>query len=107
MGDVTTEVAEAVLFAGFGSEAADETLTEFVILVPGLVAGATVTTREKVEMVFAATVGFVHVSTPPTGGGQIHPAGTVSETNVVLAGSVSVSLTPVAEAGPLFVTVTV
>jgi hypothetical protein len=105
VGEVTTELLEAVLFPRNGSVVAADTATEFVIVVPGAVVAATFNTNENVEEAFKAIEGLVHVSTPPTGAGQVHPPGTgVSETKVVFEGSVSVNWTEVAAAGPLFVT---
>lgn len=108
MGEVTKELVEVVLFPRNGSEVEDDTVTEFVTVEPGVAVAMTASTTENEEDVFAAMEGFVHVSTPPKGGGQFHPPGMgVSETKVVLGGSVSANWTAVAFAGPLFVTLMV
>src|SRR4029077_18653300 len=70
-------------------------------------------TRTTIVMVAGAPAASVvavqeTVPVPPTAGvEQFHPAGAVTDWNVVWAGVGSTSCTPVAEAGPLFVTVTV
>ena len=103
-------MAAALLFAAFGSEAAELTLAVFVIVVPTGVAALTCTTRVKVAVADTMSELFVDVTFPvaPTAGVVlIQPAGAVNETNVVLAGIASVSETLVASLGPLFVTLIV
>jgi len=111
-GEATVDFDEAALFALFGSVVEDEaTLAEFVMTVPGAVPAVTFSTKVKVVVPAAptATDGFVQVCVPPEGAGHVHkPDGALAmETTVVFAGSVSVSVTLVAIAGPLFVTVIV
>ena len=85
----TSVVAVAVLFVETGSETDEFTDVEFVITVPFAVPAVTLTTIWNVAVVDPAI--FTSVQTtlpvPPTAGvAQLHPDGTVIETNVVFAG---------------------
>jgi hypothetical protein len=101
---VTAVVVVAVLFAGFGSATALATVTVFVIVVPPA-AAVGVTTMVAVALAPAANVPIVQVTVPPACV-QV-PAVDIADTKITLAGSVSVSVVPVAGFGPLLVTVTV
>jgi len=106
-GDATVELDEAVLFALFGSVVDDDaTLAVFVIAVPGAVPAVTFNIKVNVDEP-VATSALVHVCVPPEAAGHVQPVGVLIETTVVFAGSVSVSVTVAAAAGPLFVTVIV
>jgi len=96
----------AVLLEDVGSETAEPTVTELVITVPGAVPAVTVKIKVKVEVAFAIIDGVEH-ETVVALRTQTHPAGTVSEENVVFAGMVSTAVTVVAVAGPLLVTTAV
>lgn len=107
---VTVVVAVAVLLAAFGSAVADATAAEFATAVPLAALGLTRTTKVKVaEAPFAKEpVVAVTFPVPPTGGVVVvQPAGALIETNVVLAGTASVSDASAALAGPAFVAVIV
>jgi hypothetical protein len=99
-------VIVAVLLEGVGSDTADPTVTELVITVPGAVPAITVKTKVNVELAFAAIDGLVQ-ETVVAFTTQVHPAGTVSDENVVFAGMVSTAVTVVAVVGPLLVTTAV
>ena len=86
--------------AELGSLVVAET-DEAAVMVATATVGATFTTTMMSAEVPAASVGSVQVTELL----QVHPAGAEAETNVVLAGIVSVKVTPVAAAGPLFVIV--
>jgi hypothetical protein len=112
VGEATTTVVEAELFAQFGSVSEEHgalfTFAVFVMLVPGASPRFALTTSGKDAVAFAAREAIVHVivPVPPTAGNvpQFHPAGTPNETNVVPVGIVSVNVTIPEAAGPLFVT---
>jgi hypothetical protein len=116
---VTYTVVVAVLFAVLGSFVVGPMLAVFEIAVPGAVVAVTSTASGKRTVVPEVTAAPEHTPAlpgqqeifpvPPTPGmvGHVQPAGTPSETNVVFVGTVSVKVTFVAEAGPLFVTVCV
>jgi hypothetical protein len=97
----TTSVAIAVLFPPFGSTVVDATETVSVIVVPTATLVLTFTTKVKLAVPIAIVVVSVHFRVPRT---QVHPAGPVSETAVVLAGRVSVSTGAAAVTGPPLVT---
>jgi hypothetical protein len=108
---VTVVVAVALLFPGTGSVVALVTLAVFVI-VPLPKAGSTRTTREKVAVAPLTSVRRLQLTVPvaPTAGDVQLNAGPLpctNDTNVVLAGTTSVSETLWASADPLFVTVIV
>lgn len=105
---VVAVLAVALLFAGFGSVAADDALAVLVIVVPLAVAGSTRTTRVNVAAVAPAVrPGMVHDTVPvaPIAGlVQVQPFGAASERNVVLDGTLSVRVTSATLLGPLLVT---
>jgi len=94
-----------LLFPLFGSLVVEATESVCVIVVPDATPALTVTTNVKFAVVLAAMVVVsVQVRLAKT---QVHPAGPVSETAVVLAGSVSVKTGAFAVAGPALVTLCV
>lgn len=108
----TPTVAMAVLFAGFGSAGVVSATDTVSLIVPAATPVPTVTTKVKpadapdANVVFAL---FVHFSVAKV---QVHPAGPVSDTPVVPAGSTSVrvivpAVVDPAVAGPRFFTVCV
>lgn len=106
----TVVVAVAVLLAAFGSVVADVTAAEFVIVVLLDTEASTCTTNVKVAEAPLANEPVVAVTfpVPPTGGVVVvQPAGALSEKNVVLAGTASVSDTLAALAGPALAAVIV
>src|SRR3954454_7199143 len=102
----TRVVAPAVLLLGLGSLVAALALAVLLIVVPSGVAASTLTTMVISGAQPAQTVVAVAVivPVPPTGTASVRtqPAGTVTETSVVFAGSVSESVT-LAASTPLFV----
>ena len=85
---------------------------ELEMTVPGAVVGLTLTTSGKLDVVPLVKLPpfpvKVHVTVPaePTGGViQVQFAGVARDTKVAPVGMTSVKVTPVAVAGPLFVTV--
>ena len=96
----------------FGVVGSVEVVVTFAVLLSGPVGAEpdTLTTIVKVADAPEARLAFVHVTVPaaPTLGfvqANTGPMFCASETNVVLAGNVSVKETLVAGEGPLFVTV--
>jgi hypothetical protein len=100
--ELTVVVAVAELFPVTGSSV-DVTLAVLVMMMPLGVAAFTFTTSVKDALPFAGSVEMVQF-TVPAGVVQLHPAGDVSETNVVFAGRVSDNATVVAAAAVRFVT---
>jgi hypothetical protein len=98
-------VAVALLSAILGSAAVDETEAVFPIVpVEPLF---TFVTSPNVADVVESILAFVHVTVPvpPTEGvDAAHPAGVVTDTNVVPAGMESTRLTEAAELGPALFT---
>ncbi len=105
-GETTVVLVVAVLLAATGSDTDEPTVKEFTITVPGAVPAVTVKTNVKVDVALATIDGFVQETVV---GFTVHvqPGGTVSVEKVVLAGIVSMAVTVVAVAGPLFVTTAV
>src|SRR5271154_1950273 len=113
-GEATMVVAVDVLFATFTSFVVGAIFAVFEITVPDAVPPFTFTTSGSCAVVpdgIAAPEQTPPVPgqqliapVPPTAGrvGQVTPAGSTSETKVVLAGTVSVKVTPLTELGPLF-----
>ena len=104
-------VADEVLFAGFGSLVAEVTLAVLTTLPVGA-DGERRTTNEKAAVPPVASEGIVQVIVPlaPTAGVVQVKAGPLvcdDDTNVVLAGVVSVNDTVLAALGPLLVIVRV
>jgi hypothetical protein len=109
---VTVAVVVDVLFALLGSVVVVVTLATFETLLPLAADDARCITNEKVAETFDESDAIVHVivPVPPTGGvahAKAGPSVWDAETNVIPAGTASVSETVVAFDGPLFVTVTV
>jgi hypothetical protein len=107
---VLGELAVALLFAAFESLVVVE--TEAVLTTEPVVELLTFTTIKNVAFVPAASDGELHVIVPvaPTGGvvhAKAGPPVCDSETNMVFAGTASVSDTVCASEGPLLVTTTV
>ena len=112
VGDATTVEAVAELFEEVGSPVAEATVGLMEIVVPGAVVETTFTTSGKLTVVFAAIVATVQgmdtgPAVPTAGVVQDHPAGTPSETNVVLAGTDVVNVSVAAATGPPLLTVSV
>jgi hypothetical protein len=99
---VTVVLAVEVLFPGTGSAVADDTDAEFDN--DPACAGAVTVTVITGALVPVASVGRVHVTETLPAFVHVHPAPD-ADTNVVPAGSVSVTDTAVASDGPLSVTV--
>jgi hypothetical protein len=103
-------VTVVLLFALLGSEVVAETEEVAVIVPIATVEGTFSTTTMSAEVPAARFAVSLHVTVPvaPTAGVvQVHPAGASTDWNVVFTGVASVNATPVAAAGPLFVTVCV
>jgi hypothetical protein len=107
---VTVVVAVGLLPAGFGSGVGLVTVAVFVIVAP-VAPGLIFTVMEKVAVPGGnETIVQLTLPVPPTEGvlqENVGPTVCDSETNVVLAGTVSVRETFAALDGPLFVSVTV
>ncbi len=109
VGSATVVVAVEELFVPFGSDVVLATDATLVIVEP-LAPELTCTTNVKVGDAAAAKLALVLVTVPvpPTGGVvDVHPAGAVNETKVVLAGTVSVTATFCASLGPPLVNIKV
>ena len=94
----TRHVAVEELFAGNGSVVELAAVAVFEMIVPCSVPALTLTTIENVAVWPAATVAFEKTTLPvaPTAGAvvvQPVPVVTAAETNVVLAGTASVTVT--------------
>ena len=103
----TTTLADAVLLAEFGSTTEELTVTEFVTTVPFAVPVVTFTTivnAAEVDPAMSTSVQITLPVFPPPGDVQVHPAGAVMDTNVVLAGTDVTSVALSAALGPLLVT---
>ena len=101
----TCTLTDALLLPGFGSLVVEETESVWVIVVPAATFALTVTTKVKFAVVLAAMVVVsVQVRVART---HVHPAGPVSDTAVVFAGSVSVNTGAFAVAGPPLITLCV
>src|SRR3954447_21244209 len=99
-----------LLLARLGSEVVAET-EEVAVMVPIATVDGTFNTTTMSAEVPAPRLAVslqVIVPVPPTAGVvHVHPAGASTDRNVVLGGVTWVKMTPVAAAGPLFVTVSV
>ena len=91
-------LAVALLFAGLGSVVVDAIVA--VLLIVPVAAALTATTSVNVALP-GAKVGFEQLIVAP--GVHVHPGGGVIDTNVVPAGSTSVSVTVVALLGPALI----
>ena len=106
----TIVVTVTVLFDRIGSRTDELTVAEAVITVPFVVPVATFTTNVKVAEDNPGMFAFVHTALPVPpmpGTRQLHPAGGVSEANVVLAGTGKTRVALSAALGPLSATRTV
>lgn len=105
---MTGVVTVVLLLVVFGSEVVEE-IDEFaVIVVAASVDGIFTATIMFADAPEARLLGPAQLTFPvaPTAGVvHVQPAGIEMEANVVLVGTASRKLTPVAAAGPLFVTV--
>ena len=101
---VTKLVTVTLLLLRFGSAVVELTVSVWV-MDPGAVVEFTVTTKVKAVVVVPEVKFPPSVQVRAARGVQVHPAGPVSETAVVPAGSVSTSFGVVAVAGPRLVTV--
>src|SRR6185295_12082205 len=103
---LTVVVAVPVLLPGVGSVVTAAPTALLVIVVPFGVPEFTLTTIENVAVSPAATVALENTTlpVPPTAGAlmlQPLPVVTAADTNVVLAGTASVTVTVWASLGPL------
>src|SRR5260370_28778043 len=97
----TCTLTDALLLAEFGSPVVEETESVCVMVAPEATLAFTVTTKVKFAVVLAAIATVsVQVRVART---QVHPAGPVSDTAVVFAGSVSVSTGALPLGGPALV----
>src|SRR5579864_1203079 len=108
-GDVlpTTVVADAELFAEFGSIADELAVTVPVITVPLAVPAFTFTTNVKLAEVSPGMLTLVQTTLPvppPPGVVQLHPGGAVKDTKVVFGGVVATTVALSAALGPLLFT---
>src|SRR5580692_10173715 len=106
----TTVVAVAVLFAEFGSITDELTFVVPVMTVPFATPVFTFTTTEKLAEVNPTMSALVQMTLPPLptiGRMQLHPDGGVIETNVVFAGTGTMTVALSAALGPLLVATTV
>jgi hypothetical protein len=96
---------------GVGSAVALDTVAVLVMVVPLAVPAVTFTTTVKIEEALATCVGLVNVNVPVPPAGtasvRLQPAGVVTDTSVVFAGTASESDKDCASLGPLLVTVIV
>jgi|SRR5580658_1624963 hypothetical protein len=114
VGDATMVVAVDVLFATLTSFVVGPMFAVFEITVPDAALAFTFTTSGSCavlpdgiatpEQTPPVPGQQLIAPVPPTAGsvGQVTPAGSVSETKVVLAGTVSLKTTLLTELGPLF-----
>jgi hypothetical protein len=108
--DPTIVVTVAVLFDRIGSRTDELTVAEAVITVPFVAPVATFTTKVKVAEDNPGMFAFVHTALPVPpmlGKRQLHPAGGVSEANVVPVGTGNTRVALSAALAPLFVATTV
>src|SRR5262249_21406292 len=109
---LTVVVAVAVLLAVFGSELVGAAVAELVMVAPLAVLGLTFTTMGNTAVSPLRTDAFEKTTlpVPPTAGELVDqpvPGVTTADTNVVFAGTASVTVTLVALPGPLFTKLTV
>src|ERR1044071_8292238 len=94
----TVVVAVPVLLPGVGSVVTVAAVAEFVMVAPLAVLALTLTTIVKTAVSPATTVAFEKTTlpVPPTAGAEVDqplPVVTVADTNVVFAGTASVTVT--------------
>ena len=104
----TVVVVIAVLLVGFGSFIVLAVITVFVITAPDSTPLLTCTTTSKTAVSPIPTIAFEKITlpVPPTAGDMIvHPIPlvTIADTNVVFAGTASVTVVSIPGPGPLFV----
>src|SRR5690242_9807218 len=104
---LTVVEAVAVLLAGVGSLVVEAAVAELEIVLPLAALALTLTTMVKTAVSALATLAFEKTTlpVPPTAGlvvDQPVPVVTTADTNVVLAGTASVTVTLCAVPGPLF-----
>jgi len=107
---LTLVVTVVLLFALFGSELVAETVDVAVIVPMATVEGTFTTTTmsdEDPEPRLELSVQLTVPVAPTAGVVQVQPTGASTDWKVVFVGIGSVNPTPVAAAGPLFVTVCV
>src|SRR5215471_1554732 len=97
----TIVVTTAVLLAGIGSRTEELTVADPVITAPFAVPFATLTTYVNVAELSPGMLALVHTELPPFPVRQLHPAGGVSETKVVLFGNGKASVALSAALSPL------
>jgi len=105
--ELTIVFAVALLFAGLLSVVVVVTLAVLLIVVPFGVAAFTFATSVKVAEAPLISDAIEHVVVAPVAQMNVGPVVWFSETNVVVAGSVSLNETVEASDGPLFATVMV
>lgn len=98
---VITVGSVELLFEGTGSPSLADTIA--VLLMVPLSDGA-VSVTVMTGAVAMPRLALVHVSVPLTGAGHVHPV-PLALANAAVAGRVSVTVTPVAEFGPMLATV--
>ena len=103
---ITVVVAVALLLPGVGSVVAVVAVAVLLSIVLCGVLALTLTMMLKTAVSEAVTVAFVNctVPVPPTAGADVLqplPVVTLADTNVVLAGTASVTVTVCASLGPL------
>jgi hypothetical protein len=102
----TMVVAVFELLPGTSSGKSLEAVAVLLIMVPPVVPALTLTTTVKLAVSPLATEALVNISVPvppgATKSARLHPIGRVAETNVVLAGIVSLTLALAAGPDPLF-----
>lgn len=98
---VTTVGSVELLSAGTGSPSLADTIA---VLLMAPLSGGAVSVTVMTGAVAMPRPALVHVSVPLTGAGHVHPV-PLALTNDAVAGRVSVTVTPVAEFGPLLATV--
>src|SRR5437879_1830349 len=99
--------AVAVLLSGFESAVFDKIVAVLAIVLLSAVSDLTCTAMLILALAPEASDGLVQVTGPfvPTAGEvQVHPAGAVTDWNVVCAGSASVKLKSAAAFGPALLT---
>src|SRR5438105_2232056 len=104
---LTVVMALAELLPGVGSVVAEAAVAVLVIVVPPAVLEFTLTTtvKESISPLGTGDRAKTSVPVPPatTASFRIQPTGKLAETNVVLAGTASLTATICASLGPAFV----
>src|ERR1051325_3784313 len=100
-------VTEAVLLFGFGSSVVEPIVTVFDVCVPAGVLSGALKVNWNVAVAPTVNVAIVQTTGPVPVQLNVGPAVWLTETKVIPAGTVSVSVTFAAFDGPAFVAVTV